>query len=407
LQNAGQYKAISGASLAFWWRTMADSAPVRIIRHTDAHPRTSVIIPTYNRANFLVECVAAVRNQSRTPLEIIVVDDGSDDETREALNNFRGEVRILFQPNLGKAAALNHAISVATGDLIWIVDDDDVPLPRALSILEALLEDESVGFAFGKYTEFSDNDCGARIVTDTAYWIECDPRDFLAASLLDFFVHQPGMLVRKAVYEAVGPFDESLIRSQDYEMTLRIARHAKAASTKEVVFLQRQHQGLRGTADNPITTEQVYNRWIEADASIFLKVYKEWPLDCFRPGWCTETSRGMITSLLFRASVMARRKLWTFALRDWREACRLSGGSFSKSEVELMRLAFMGKYGISEIVSNPDAQQALSDLISDPALSPVRRPLARGMVWRIREALFSRDIALATRLFFAATRLAI
>lgn len=95
-------------------------------------PGVSVVVPTFNRASCLRGCLAALRAQSVPPdaFEVVVVDDGSVDETAEICGRLAGEwpgLRYVAQPNRGPAAARNHGIAVATGDLVAFTDDDCVP----------------------------------------------------------------------------------------------------------------------------------------------------------------------------------------------------------------------------------------------------------------------------------------
>ncbi len=368
--------------------------------------RTSAIIPTFNRPEYLQECLTAVLSQTTAADEIIIVDDGSDDPQETTLGSHMSGIKFLRQLNAGKSAALNNAIAASTGDLIWIIDDDDVPLPHCLEMLKATLRQNNADLAYGRHNRFSDMPNGSRKVFDTGYWKVCDPNDFLVETLLDFFTHHPGMLVRKEIYDRVGGFNTELIRSQDYEMTLRLARVAKASGTNEVVFLQRQHSGSRGRGQDQIAADQVQARWISADATIFRIIYSTWPLKCFLPGTHKISERDEIVALLYRASAMARKKLWDLALLDWRQACVSSACDFRQSELLIVKLALSGKYGIDEILDDPTKKADFESIYSAPMLLPIRRALAIGMLWRIRECAASGQPVKALRLARVALQLA-
>ena len=92
-------------------------------------PAVTVIVPTFNRASMLQQCIDSVLKQTAKPLEIIVVDDGSTDATAAIANGFPPVVRYLAKRNEGKGAALNFALPFARGEWIWFFDDDDVALP--------------------------------------------------------------------------------------------------------------------------------------------------------------------------------------------------------------------------------------------------------------------------------------
>ena len=95
-------------------------------------PRVSAIVPTFNSAQFLGRSISSALAQSYTDYEVIVVDDGSTDETREVVAQFGDRVRCLYQPNRGPSAVRNLALSVANGELIAYLDADDVWYPHKL-----------------------------------------------------------------------------------------------------------------------------------------------------------------------------------------------------------------------------------------------------------------------------------
>ena len=95
-------------------------------------PNITVIVPTFNRASMLRQCIDSPLNQTIKPIEIIVVDDGSTDATAALASEFPAVVRYLGKHNEGKGAALNFALPLARGEWIWFFDDDDVALPRSI-----------------------------------------------------------------------------------------------------------------------------------------------------------------------------------------------------------------------------------------------------------------------------------
>jgi glycosyltransferase involved in cell wall biosynthesis len=195
----------------------------------------TVLIPTFNRAHLLVESLDSVLAQTRRPDQIIVINDGSTDDTLERLEPYRGDIEILNKDNAGKSAALNKALSVAKGDLIWVFDDDDIAEPDALEILLGLLdENPDADFAYGRHDRFEVRPDGRVKWKDTGYWRKSPPEDFLFETLLDMFAHQPGMLVRKSLYIKAGAFDESL--SGPRTMTCCFGWRAMAARPRQSAY---------------------------------------------------------------------------------------------------------------------------------------------------------------------------
>ena len=104
-------------------------------------PRVSVIIPTYNRALLLKESIYSVLGQTYDDVEILVVDDGSSDDTAEMVQRFDDRrMRYLYQENSGRSAARNHGMKVAEGDFFCLLDDDDYYLPHKLACQVAYLD---------------------------------------------------------------------------------------------------------------------------------------------------------------------------------------------------------------------------------------------------------------------------
>ena len=107
---------------------------------TAAKPRVSVIIPTYNRGGLLEEAVDSVLTQTFRDFELVVVDDGSTDDTRERLERFGQRVTCVSQPNRGVSAARNTGVARSSGDLIALLDSDDLWRPAKLARQVAFFE---------------------------------------------------------------------------------------------------------------------------------------------------------------------------------------------------------------------------------------------------------------------------
>jgi glycosyltransferase involved in cell wall biosynthesis len=183
-------------------------------------PAVSVIIPTFNRAEKVIRAVSSVLSQGFADTEIVVVDDGSEDMTREALAPFAGRVRFLrHEVNRGVSAARNTGILNSSGPLIAFLDSDDYWLPNKLRI--------QAGF-FSR-----DPDCVACQAEEI--WIRngrrANPRkihekpsgDIFEASLRLCLVSPSAAMLRRSVLEEVGLFDETLPACEDYDLWLRIA----------------------------------------------------------------------------------------------------------------------------------------------------------------------------------------
>lgn len=287
----------------------------------------SVIVPTFNRAPLLRECLESLLAQTVSPREILVVDDGSGDNTAEVVASFGERVAYLRQENSGKASALNLGLRHSSGAMVWIFDDDDIADPDALRRLqEALDADPAAGFAFADYDNFRTGPDGARLHSPApAPRFEAD--DLLYALIERCFIFQCALLVRRECYDAVGPFDTSFTRAQDYEMLLRLARRYDGVHVPAIAFHQRAHEGVRGTAREPIDGATVWDRQKSFNARVFQSLYDSSTLADFLPP-ARRTSadpQDRLTAFLRRGAAMARVSLWSHALDDFEKAVDLAG----------------------------------------------------------------------------------
>src|ERR1700722_2884157 len=113
------------------------------------------IIPTYNRSGMLRARFDSILAQSRPMQEIIVVNDGSTDDTENVVKSYGDRVKLISKTNGGKSSALNSALARCTADYIWIFDDDDIAAPDSIDRLaEAMDIDSTIDYAYGTYQNF-------------------------------------------------------------------------------------------------------------------------------------------------------------------------------------------------------------------------------------------------------------
>lgn len=357
----------------------------------------SVIVPTFNRAGLLGESLEALLRQSETPAEILIVDDGSSDGTPQIAAQYGDTVRLIEKnENKGKAHSINIAMTEIRHDLVWIMDDDDLAAPETLKTLTSLLADNpKAGFAYGRHDRFCVTQTGAHTSLGAGYWRTCPPDEFLIATLEDFFVHQPGMIVRRETFHLAGKLDESLARSQDYDHLIRLARVAPCVSSEDIAFHQRQHDGARGTGANRFSADQRDAKWVSFDQQIFQKLHAEMTLDDFLPGVLkADTPETERRALLQRGVIMARKKLWALALEDLAAAAQVGGAPLSEEEQAILRRAFGSKYGCEEILSDSLLCTSIRGLRHQGVHgADIVRNLARGLRWRIREAGKAHDFS--------------
>ena len=287
---------------------------------TKQKPTVTVIVPTFNREKYLPESIGSLLRQTVMPDQVLIVDDGSTDKTAEVAASFGAPVQYYRKENGGKSTALNFALQHCTGDFVWIFDDDDVAHPTALERFLAALEREpTADFAYGEYARFQDSAQIENQDYELVTFGHVNEDNFFAAHLEYCHVHQPGLLVRRSCYDEVGGFNEAMVRSQDYEMMLRLARRFKSVRIDGIAFFQRQHDMVRGSTKVVISYANRIKAWGSYDRLIMEEIYKSLDLSEYldrSEQSLPKTVDLEMQALLQRSSIMARKGLWHHAARD-------------------------------------------------------------------------------------------
>jgi len=192
----------------------------------------SVVIPVFNGEKFLREAVESVLLQNYSPLEIIVVDDGSTDGTAGVARSFPETVRYVHQTNQGPAAARNRGIEQSKGGLIAFADADDLwPADKVELQLPYLLRDAAIDIVLGRIQQ---------VLLSKTVNGQTQSQEFAEPA---FSVNLGSAVIRKSVFERVGLFDETMRYSEDVDWFMR-AREAGAAivTIDAVTLLYRQHE---------------------------------------------------------------------------------------------------------------------------------------------------------------------
>jgi len=178
--------------------------------------KVSVIIPTYNRYQLLKRALKSVLNQTHLPDDIIVIDDGSGDETPKIQEEFP-HIRYIRQENGGVASARNRGIEAARYELLAFLDDDDVWDPHKLAMQLPYHRDYAVTFCDERWIR------NEKEVKIPKRYAKFDVSNF--TQILSHTIIAPSsLMVHKEVFEKVGIFDESLEVCEDYDLFLRIAK---------------------------------------------------------------------------------------------------------------------------------------------------------------------------------------
>lgn len=200
-------------------------------------PLISVVIPTYNASRFLADAVTSVRQQGYNPLEVIVVDDGSTDETRRMAADWP-DVTYIYQQNRGASEARNTGIMAATGSLLAFLDSDDLWLPDHLRLLlRPLTLNPDAQFVWGtsRVVQFDSDSGQQEKVLDEAW-----PGFLIGAGLY-----------RREAFDRVGLYDSDLQICHDTDWYAR-ARHLGVVDIQisdQVLVYRRRAEGLTGNTE--------------------------------------------------------------------------------------------------------------------------------------------------------------
>lgn len=201
-------------------------------------PAVSVVIVAYNKADTLADAINSVLEQTCRDFEVLVVDDGSTDDTAERVKVYGDKIRYLPKKNGGTGSARNLGIARSQGRFVAFLDGDDLWLPRKLELQMMAFEREP-GLAAVQ--------CGAYCVDPSLKVIEkrlCAPAQ---DTLLDFllFRNMPAfascVVVRKEIFDRIGGFGTDLVILSDWDMCCRLARAGTLRSVPEPLVLYRQY----------------------------------------------------------------------------------------------------------------------------------------------------------------------
>jgi glycosyltransferase involved in cell wall biosynthesis len=363
--------------------------------------RFSVIIPTFKRAQLLGDAIRAALAQTHTDREILVVDDGSPDDTRSVASTFGEAVRYFRQENKGKSAALNLGISASKGDAIIVLDDDDLFPPWTVAKhAEALQRNAAADFSFGRFVRFR----GDRPPSSSNLWDEefvptHDPRRLVVKLMENCFLPNPAWAVRREAQMRVGPYDESMYYSHDYDMILRLARKNEGVFIDhDPVLYQRKHLGQRGPSAEETFKLDTVGKWVKYDSLLFARLDREWSLSDFRPFPDERPSlHQQALALLQKGVILFQRKVYDGAIRALTEYRRdLRDRSPDPVELKIATGLLGCRYGIADLV----AKKSLgSDIVH--AFRSTHWPLSMRVAfasqvrWRVRTALTAGDVRYA------------
>ena len=265
-------------------------------------PLISIVIPTYNRADVICHTIDNVLAQTYRNTEIIVVDDGSTDNTVDRLQGFGDRIRVISQPNGGPGAARNRGIFETNGEYIAFQDSDDLWLPTKLERQHDLLNRAgpevvcclcNAIFRYRGRPEFT-SFRRSWMFPPLEEGVWTNPAEVLATR---FVLFCQTVLVRADVLKRAGGFDEAIKYNEDYELPLRLALEGPWAYIREPLMIWQQ--GAAGSWSDKALNEEISLK--ECEVKLRLKILSRLGED---------RCHVRVRQLLLRELARNRRELW-------------------------------------------------------------------------------------------------
>ena len=345
----------------------------------------TVVVPTHNRAEYLGESLASLLSQSLPLRRIVVVDDGSTDETRSVVERFGARVEYVHLTNGGKARALNQLLPTVDTEFVWFFDDDDVAHPDAAEQLAiAALRLPAATFVFGDHELVWARGCidqATRVVPRPYAYVD-EPLGMQRLRLFrECTVMMTGSLLRTAAVRAVGGLNEALLRCQDYDLMLRLAVHGPFGHVPCSVYRWRQHDGHRGTGAAAHGNDDRVAAWAKYNEPIGLFLRDKTPTSSFDPQLASAHAKpasGRVSALA-RAWAIAPKLPLKHGVELLAAAIALDPASpLTPFEREMTREAFNHAF----VALRPSgALWALAGLVRSAAGRAALREVGRGLYW--------------------------
>ncbi|HEY2548898.1 MAG TPA: glycosyltransferase family 2 protein [Candidatus Acidoferrum sp.] len=348
-------------------------------------PNVSVLLPTYNRAKFIAESLKSVFAQTLPPSQVIVINDGSTDHTTAALEPFKRRIEYLETENRGKPSALNLGMAQVTGEYVWIMDDDDVAMSDAVERHVAILESRpELGWTYSSYVESLTSEENARIAPQKEKALPNFPKEeFLIRLMEESFLIHPTILVRTSCYRQSGPFRAELVRCQDYEMSVRLARKFACERVAGPTIYHRLHREPRGSAGDTFSVDQIYEKWLEYMQLFFRELHREMPLSEYLPEGHVSGGKALDLryAYLRRMGIMARKRLYDEMIEDLRLAQESSDQArvLSTAEEQLLRETF--NFINDPLFFKKDLLRRIRSVCPGSLGFAIRRELIRCLYW--------------------------
>lgn len=211
-----------------------------------ASPRISVIVPSYNSGAFLREALSSALDQDPPPYEVLVQDGGSTDDSLDILRSFGERVAWISQRDGGQADALNKALARASGDVVVLLNADDVILPGSFAAATAAFEqDRGLAFAYGDFDMIDGAGVLMRAYRSSLYsWERVYARGC--------YIFIGSMFVRRQMLADIGGYDPSLRVCMDFDLLLRLDPAGRSRHLGRTIGQFRWHDASKSSTIGPV-----------------------------------------------------------------------------------------------------------------------------------------------------------
>lgn len=237
--------------------------------------RVSVIVTCYNYAKFLEGCLMSILNQTYQDFELLIINDGSTDNTDEVVSRFldNEKIRYIKQNNTGQAIATNNGIMVASGELVAFLDADDLWDPTKLEKQVRLFTRDTIGVVYSRIKFMNEEGLPIDKELTKKYYT---PRSGYVtdALLFDNFIPYSSTVVRKECFDKFGMFNPEYKNGLDWDLWLRISKEYEFAFVDEPLLTYRTGHPGQLTSDMERSvhcSELIFDRFIESNPGIVPK----------------------------------------------------------------------------------------------------------------------------------------
>jgi glycosyltransferase involved in cell wall biosynthesis len=300
-------------------------------------PSVSIILPTFNRPEFLSPALESVFAQTFTDWELIIADDGSSENTRSYLQSYVDlpRVKVIWLAHCGKPGVVrNAALGAARGEFVAFLDSDDLWLPKKLEVqIASLRRHPGRGWS---YTRFAVVDAAGRPRVSASAKEYPALSGWVLESILneDTVIALPSVIVARQLLQDLGAFDEQLVMCEDDELWLRLAAHSEIDGIDEPLTLVRRH-GQHSGSDviawqdrGRVIARALHTRSGAQHRTVLRKLRTDMAAGLAKSQAASGERLGVLATLLSSLHYSWRYSAW------WRSALLATGRAFAPASVQ-------------------------------------------------------------------------